>query len=658
MDKTLKVSIMLAAIDKMTTVINKATDNGIKSLSRMKKKADELSSSAFEFGRSAGTFGLAMAAPLALAVNAAGEYEQMNVALKTSFQGNEKAAQQAFKVVNDFAAKTPYELNEVMTGFIKLKNMGLDPSIEALTAYGNTASGMGKSLNDMVEAVADAATGEFERLKEFGIRSKSEGDKVTFTFQGVNTTVKKNAAEIERYIKNIGLTKFAGGIEAQSKTFNGQLSTMKDNVKMFGASIGAILIPVLNDLFKKIQPVMDQITKWMKEHPKLTKMIVIGAAAIAALALVCSGLAFVFGGLIKIVGTATSIFRYFMMAIGFTTKSIGFLISLTKAQTWAQLANNNAVLTGRIRLMYMKDAIIKAFTSLRTMSIATVFQTVVTKAMTIATSIGTGVMRGLTMAFKMMGGAIQWLGRVMLANPILLVITLIALAVYALYKNWDKVVQWFKDLWKSVTAIFSAFWNWVKSTFSGPIKLLKAGWNAIISFFSGLWNKIKGIFVGMWNWVMGLGKRFLQAGANIVNSIWEGIKNTWSKLVNWFKKGIQKLRDMLPFSPAKEGPLRDIHRLKLVETIAANIKPGPMVRAMQSATGAVRAAMPTGTGLGAGMAGGGGGGVIINFSPNITLGGGASPGMKQDILTMLREYEPQLLRIVEDAMARRDRKKF
>ena len=35
---------------------------------------------------------------------------------------------------------------------------------------------MGKDLSQMIEAVADATTGEFERLKEFGIKAGKEGD--------------------------------------------------------------------------------------------------------------------------------------------------------------------------------------------------------------------------------------------------------------------------------------------------------------------------------------------------------------------------------------------------------------------------------------------------------------------------------------------------
>lgn len=50
---------------------------------------------------------------------------------------------------------------------------------------------------DFVEAVADATVGEFERLKSFGIKANTLTDDVKFTFAGVTTTVKKNAADIE-----------------------------------------------------------------------------------------------------------------------------------------------------------------------------------------------------------------------------------------------------------------------------------------------------------------------------------------------------------------------------------------------------------------------------------------------------------------------------
>ena len=88
---------------------------------------------------------------------------------------------------------------------------------------------MGKDLNQMIEAVADASTFEFERLKEFGIKSSQQADTVSFTFRGVTTTVKKNSEEIQKYLLNIGNTDFAGAMETRSKTLDGQLSSLADS---------------------------------------------------------------------------------------------------------------------------------------------------------------------------------------------------------------------------------------------------------------------------------------------------------------------------------------------------------------------------------------------------------------------------------------------
>jgi hypothetical protein len=153
------------------------------------------------------------------------EFGKLNASLVT-VTGSTREADAAFAMLTEFANTTPFSLQEVTQAFIKLKAMGLDPSQSALTSYGNTASAMGKSLNQMIEAVADASTGQFERLLEFGIKSKSEGDKVTFLFRGLSTTIGKNSDEIVAYLKNIGLVDFAGGMERQSKTLDGAISNL------------------------------------------------------------------------------------------------------------------------------------------------------------------------------------------------------------------------------------------------------------------------------------------------------------------------------------------------------------------------------------------------------------------------------------------------
>ena len=154
-------------------------------------------------------------------------FDKLNSGLITMTGSAENAAK-AFQVLQQFAKETPYGLNQAVEGFTKLVALGLNPSKEALISYGNTAAAMGKDLNQMIEAVADAATGEFERLKEFGIKASQQGDNVSFTFRGVTTTVKKNSEEIQKYLLNIGNTDFAGAMDVRAKTLDGVLSSLAD----------------------------------------------------------------------------------------------------------------------------------------------------------------------------------------------------------------------------------------------------------------------------------------------------------------------------------------------------------------------------------------------------------------------------------------------
>lgn len=191
------------------------------------------------------------------------QFDVLNAGLQTA-TGSAAGAAKAFEALQDFAAKTPYSLDQAVEGFTKLVNLGLTPSEAALTSYGNTASALGKDLNQMIEAVADAATGEFERLKEFGIKSKSEGDKVSFTFQGVTTTIGKNAAEIERYLTSIGENQFAGAMEKRINTLDGALSNFGDTMdglfrEVSAAGVGSLIEEQVRTATAAMQELTDQV---------------------------------------------------------------------------------------------------------------------------------------------------------------------------------------------------------------------------------------------------------------------------------------------------------------------------------------------------------------------------------------------------------------
>lgn len=163
--------------------------------------------------------------------------------------GSVEAATQAFKDLNAFALETPFTLAESVNGFAKLTNLGLNPSREAMVSFANTSAAMGGSLEQMIEAVADATTFEFERLKEFGIKSSQEGDKVKFTFRGVTTEINKSASEVSKYLENIGNTVFAGAAIEQTKTLKGSISNLEQAYGNLAIASGEL--SGANDVFSK-----------------------------------------------------------------------------------------------------------------------------------------------------------------------------------------------------------------------------------------------------------------------------------------------------------------------------------------------------------------------------------------------------------------------
>lgn len=166
------------------------------------------------------------------------EFQDLMAGLRTA-TGSQQAADAVFASLRQFAQETPYDLAQVVTAFIKLKNLGLDPSIESMRAYGDIAAAMpGKTLDQFVEAVADAVTGEFERLKEFGIKASSQGDQVKFTFRGMTTEVKKSAGEIEDYLRDLARVNFGGAMADKMNTIGGAASNLKDALDNLFITIG------------------------------------------------------------------------------------------------------------------------------------------------------------------------------------------------------------------------------------------------------------------------------------------------------------------------------------------------------------------------------------------------------------------------------------
>ncbi|MEX6151113.1 phage tail tape measure protein [Providencia hangzhouensis] len=165
---------------------------------------------------------------------------------------------------------------------------------------------------------------------------------------------------------------------------------------------------------------------------------------------------------------------------------------------------------------------------------------------------GSGFLSLLIKPIKLIGTAFMMLGRALLANPIILIITAIAGAAYLIYKYWDDIVPYAKKLWNRVTEIFSQFWEGVKSYVLnwGLVGLVYQHWDEIVAITSRMWALVKKTISDKWEQIVadvkGLPERFKHIGGEIIDSLKNGILEKWESLKAQFAELKQMATNILP----------------------------------------------------------------------------------------------------------------
>lgn len=247
----------------------KATETGDKLKGAFDKGQDSLGG----FSKSLGGLGPAIAGAFtATAVlgfakavfDTTANFEKLGAVLKNTL-GSGAQASLALEGIKEFAKTTPFAVAELTASFVKLANQGFIPTTNQLRQLGDLASSTGKGFDQLTEAIIDAQTGEFERLKEFGIRASKAGDQVKFSFKGVETQVKFNNEAIRQYITSLGdYEGVAGAAAAVSGTLGGKVNNLGDAWDNFLNSIGTLLKPTLTAALQVTADFMDSINKLFK----------------------------------------------------------------------------------------------------------------------------------------------------------------------------------------------------------------------------------------------------------------------------------------------------------------------------------------------------------------------------------------------------------
>ena len=165
------------------------------------------------------------------------EFEDLGATLR-AVTGSAQTAAISMELITRFTAGTPFQLQNVSRAFVTLLNAGITPTTDVLQDFGNIAAAFGKDISQIAQATFNATTGEMEMLKQFGIKAKLEGDKITMIFKEKETTIGRNSDEIVGYLRNIAQENYATALEERLNTVSGAMTVLKDNISLVFKAVG------------------------------------------------------------------------------------------------------------------------------------------------------------------------------------------------------------------------------------------------------------------------------------------------------------------------------------------------------------------------------------------------------------------------------------
>lgn len=315
-----EAGVVLTAEDKVSPTLASISDN----IDRLEKKIDssaksteKASSNMADAFSSIKTAGLSMTASLTVPLTLLGKTMLDQVAnieqLKISFDtmlGSAQKGSLVLKQVSDFAAKTPFDLPQVAQGTKSLLAYGFAANelIPTLKKIGDVAAGTGTPLNDLIYLFGTLrASGRVTNIdlvqfagrgipvyEELGKVMGVTADKV----RGLAKEGKIGFTDVEKAFGNMTGEggRFFNLMDAQSKSFGGVMSNLRDNfvrvsISLLGLSTDASTFGQIIEggLFDRVKTViesllvtMDKMVKYFQGMSASTKQAIADFAIMIA----------------------------------------------------------------------------------------------------------------------------------------------------------------------------------------------------------------------------------------------------------------------------------------------------------------------------------------------------------------------------------------
>jgi len=201
-------------------------------------------------------------------ISVASANEQYKTTLETLL-GSQQAANRAFAELNEFARKTPFQIDQVVQSFIMMKSYGLEPNIETMRILGDTTSALGGGADKMMgiaRALGQIATKgrvsaeELMQLAEQGVPA----------YEILKDKLHLTAAEVSN-IGNAGIdaqTAINALLEGLGERFGGQMEKMSSKWQGLWEEVKSLWRDFLTEIanagaFDSLKSALKDVRDWM-----------------------------------------------------------------------------------------------------------------------------------------------------------------------------------------------------------------------------------------------------------------------------------------------------------------------------------------------------------------------------------------------------------
>lgn len=611
---------------------------------------------------------------------------------------------QGFGSVAGTVAAAGIELDDYLAAVSALTTTG-QPAAQAHHQLKAAIAGMTRESKESVAVFRSLGVNNFKELiqKSGGMVNafKAITDKVHGNDSAIlelfgstmayNAVVGLTTKQSQSYIETLdsmrnGANLLNEGYQKQFNTEHSQLQRLKNLSQVLSIELGEALSP----FFKKVLDFGEAALGFFgKLSPRTKSFIAISMAGLGVLAsglgiacLAGSKLLSFYGGFIEKARTLTPLLvqntAKILENVGLNSTahniSYGFKIAQSgdKMGLGSAFSIKNGIFADIRRLdKNLKEGITKSFKELPgniAKSAAALKEWSVNSVRAIPNVVVSGL-NGFKNAFLGIPGMIQKaiisfraFSITLLTSPIGWIALAIGAVVFVIYKYWKPITAFFKGLWNGLKAGLQPLMPLFKRMAVAlepvlkPIRAIVEWFKKLIKPVEDTGGKAEAMGVKFGKAIAGIIVKFVELiakvvefGAKIGSMLAGGIIKSFEKVKKAIGGLTQIIRDHLPHSPAKTGPLKDLNKIKLVETIASTIKPMPLVNAMNKSLGIMTSGFKANIGR---IGTGGSTNFVIHYSPTISMPNGSN---KEEFSKLLKQHKDEVLNLIRKEYERKER---